>query len=152
MLENAVASVGPLRIIKYQYDQHFSHSGREITYEQFSNLLLSADNNYDIKFYSSGSRSSRKVYATDSNNNNFSRDSISDFTEEHIDYDIDASASTLLIDISNESPNAYMPKDDFSALIFGVRHFLTWKQSYCEAGLEVAMMMKRIIVKMFIKP
>ena len=86
MLENLVASVGTLRAIKDQSDQHFSHSGREITYERCPNLLFSESNNYDMKISSSGSQSSRKVYATDSNNINFSRDSIYDFTEEKIDY------------------------------------------------------------------
>ena len=76
MLENALASVGTLRTIKDQTDQHFSHSGRELTYEQYSNLIMSAANNYDIKFSSSGIQSSRKVYVTDSNNNKISRDSI----------------------------------------------------------------------------
>ena len=85
MLENKVDSIGPLRAIKNQSDQYLSHSGRELTYEQYSNLLLSAANNYDIPFSSSGSQSSRKVYVTDSNNSNFSRDYISDFTEENID-------------------------------------------------------------------
>ena len=47
MLENVVSSVRNLRTIKDQSDQHFSHSGRDLTYEQCSNLLLSAANNHD---------------------------------------------------------------------------------------------------------
>ena len=74
-----------------------------------------------MQFTSSGSKSSRKVYVTNSNNNNFSRDSISDFTQENIDYDIDASASALLINIANKNPNTYMPREDFSALSPEVR-------------------------------
>ena len=48
MLENAVASVAPLCAIKDQSDQHFSHSGRELSCQQYSNLLLPAATNYDI--------------------------------------------------------------------------------------------------------
>ena len=49
ILENAVASVRIIRAIKDQSDQNFSHSGRELTHEKYSNLLLSAANKYDIK-------------------------------------------------------------------------------------------------------
>ena len=69
-----------------------------------------------MQFTSSGSQSSRKVYVTESNNSNFSRDSISDFTEDNLTYDIDTSTSTLLINMSNQSPNTYTPKEDFIAL------------------------------------
>ena len=74
-----------------------------------------------MQFSSSGIQSSRKVYVTDSNNTNFSRDSISDFTEENIDYDIDVSSSTLSINMSNQNTNTYTPKEDFSALSPEVR-------------------------------
>ena len=58
MLENAVASVAHLRAIKDQADQHSEHSGEVLSYEQYSNLLLSAATNYDMTFSSSGSQSS----------------------------------------------------------------------------------------------
>ena len=69
-----------------------------------------------MQFNSSGSQSSQKFYVTDSNNNNLYRDSVSDFTEENIDYNIDASASTLLLNMVNKNPNAYTSKEEFSAL------------------------------------
>ena len=81
ILENAVASVGPLRAIKDQSDQHFSHIGRELTHDQHSNLIFSSATNYDTPFSSSGSQISRKFYVTESSNSNFSRDSIYDFSE-----------------------------------------------------------------------
>ena len=56
------------------------------------------------------------MHVTDSNDSNFSRDYISDFTEENIGCDIDVSASTLLVNMSNQSPINYIPKEDFSAL------------------------------------
>ena len=75
-------------------------------YEKYSNLLLSVANNDDIQFTSSGSQSSRKAYATYSNNNNLSCNSISYFTEEKVDYDIDASTRTLLINMANQNKNS----------------------------------------------
>ena len=78
-------------------------------------------NDHGMQFSSTGSQSSPKAHVTDSNNYGFSRDSISDFTEENIDYDIDASASILLINMSHQSPNDYMPKEDSSALSPEVR-------------------------------
>ena len=101
LLENKVASVGPLRAIKDQHNQHFSHSGRELTYGQHFNLLLSEATNYDMKFSPSGSQISRKFHVTESNNSNFSCDSISDFTEDNMNYDIDASTNTFFVNISN---------------------------------------------------
>ena len=37
-------------------------------------------------------------------------------TKEDIDYDIDASASALLVNMTNQSPNTYIPREDFSSL------------------------------------
>ena len=85
LLENAVASVAPLRAIKDQSDQHLSHNRQELTYEQYSNLLLSAATNYDAQLSSSSGQSSRKVYITETDNFNFSRNSISEVTEENND-------------------------------------------------------------------
>ena len=70
---------------------------------------------------SSGSQISRKFYVTESNNSNFSSDSIYDFTEDNVNYDIDASASALLINMSNQSPNTCTSKEDFSTLSPEVR-------------------------------
>ena len=63
------------------------------------------------------------MYVTESNDSNFSRDSISDFIEDNANYDIDSSASTLLINMHNQSPNACMPKENFNALSPEVRQF-----------------------------
>ena len=74
-----------------------------------------------MHFSSSESQSSRRLHVTESNNSNFSHDSISDFTDDNMNYDIDASARTLLINMSNQSPNTWMPKEKFSALSPKVR-------------------------------
>jgi len=52
MLQNAVHPVTALRAIKDQADQHKTHSGITITYEQYCNLLLSAASNYDASYAS----------------------------------------------------------------------------------------------------
>ncbi len=50
MLQNAVHPVTALRAIKDQADQHKTHSGITLTYEQYCNLLLSAASNYDASY------------------------------------------------------------------------------------------------------
>ena len=90
-------------------------------HDQCSNLIFSAATYYDMKCSSSGIQSSRKIYITEPNNSNFYCDSISYFTEDNANYDMDASANTLLINMSNQIPNTFMPKKDFSALIPEVR-------------------------------
>ena len=42
-------------------------------------------------------------------------------SHKNIDYDIDASTSTLLINMANQNLNAYIPKEDFSDLSPEVR-------------------------------
>lgn len=59
---------------------------------------------------------SRKVYTTDSGNSNIFHDAISEVTEENADYNIDASASALLVNMTNQSPNTCMPRENFSSL------------------------------------
>ena len=70
-----------------------------------------------MQLSSSGSQRLLKAYVTDSSNANFSCDSISNFIEENIDYNIDASARTLLINMSNQSKNTHIPKEAVSTLI-----------------------------------
>ena len=62
MLENAVASVKPLRSVKEQVDKMFTHACKLLDYDQHATLLLSAPTNYDLQFLSSSSRSTRKVH------------------------------------------------------------------------------------------
>ena len=71
--------------MKDQHDRHFLHSGKELTHEEFSNLILSLSTNYDTQFSSSSGQSSRKVYVTEVDDSNFSRTSIYEVTEENVD-------------------------------------------------------------------
>ena len=67
MLENVVHPLAELRAIKIQADHHRVQSGQSLTYDQYSDLLLSAATSYDAQFLSkSANRSSaRKVYQHD---------------------------------------------------------------------------------------
>jgi hypothetical protein len=50
MLQNAVRPVQELRAVKTQADQHKTQTGKELTYDQYVNLLLSAASAYDAQF------------------------------------------------------------------------------------------------------
>ena len=82
LLKNAVSSVGPLSAMEDQSDKHLLHSGKELTHDQYSNLLSSVVANYGTQFSSSSGQSSKKVHVTEADNYNFSRDSPSEVTEE----------------------------------------------------------------------
>ena len=113
-LENSVASVQPLRTIKYQADQHFSQTGRELDYDQHTTLLFSTETNYDTQFNSLFARSPRKVCNTELEGSDFELDSPSEVTEDP-DYDIDASETTLLANMNkrgNSNPESYLPSVD----------------------------------------
>jgi hypothetical protein len=47
MLQNAVHPVQELRAVKTQADQHKTQTGKELTHDQYVNLLLSAASAYD---------------------------------------------------------------------------------------------------------
>jgi hypothetical protein len=50
MLQNAVHPVQELRAVKTQADQHKTQTGKELTYDQYVILLLSAASTYDAQF------------------------------------------------------------------------------------------------------
>jgi hypothetical protein len=50
MLQNAVHPVQELRAVKTQADQHKTQTEKELTYDQYVNLLLSAASAYDAQF------------------------------------------------------------------------------------------------------
>ena len=60
LLENVVASVMPLRSVKYQHDQLFTHTGKILDFEVCVRLLLSASTGYDSQFASTSTRSTRR--------------------------------------------------------------------------------------------
>ena len=88
LLKNTVASVNPLRAIKGQADHHLTHSGQELNYDKCSNIILLESNNYDSQFSSSSSQSSIKVCKTKIGDAQLSHNSISEVTEENLDYEI----------------------------------------------------------------
>jgi hypothetical protein len=63
MLENAVAPLEELRQIKNNADLHTTRTGESLTYDQYSNLLLSAASAYDSMYTQPKSQTKqRNVY------------------------------------------------------------------------------------------
>jgi DNA-binding MarR family transcriptional regulator len=63
MLENAVAPLEELRQVKNNADLHTTRTGESLTYDQYSNLLLSAASAYDSMYTQSKSQTKqRNVY------------------------------------------------------------------------------------------
>ena len=65
MLENAVSSVNDLRQVKTNADLEQTKTGHDITYDQYTSLLLSAATSYDKESGSQQRRQRRAVYAHD---------------------------------------------------------------------------------------
>ena len=81
-------------------------------------MLLSAANNCDSQFVPAHAKSQRRVHTTEIGNHDFNQDSPSEITED-IEYNIDASASTLLASVTNRSNyslNSYLSPEDFNSL------------------------------------
>ena len=81
-------------------------------------MLLSAATNYNLQFVSSSSKITRKVHNTELKYSIFAIDSPSEVTED-VDYDIDASATTLLANMTNRgntNPDSYLTSEDYSSL------------------------------------
>ena len=84
-------------------------------------MLLSASTNYDSQLSSSSRKISRKLFSTEADDAAFSSNVISKITEENVEYEIDISASTLLVNMTNQSSNTYTPKENYSSLSPEVR-------------------------------
>ena len=118
MFENVLTSVQLLSDVKDQADQHFTHTCIHLDYDQCATLLLSAETNYDAQFNSSSARRSRKVYNTELGGSGFELDSPSEVAKD-LDYDIYASATTLLANITNRGNSnsySYLPSEDYTSL------------------------------------
>ncbi len=89
MLENAVAPVTELRQVKINADLEKTKNGRNLTYEEYLNLLLSAATNYDIQFASK--KTKRQVFI-----HNLIDHDDDCINEDDAYYDIDAPVSLIL--------------------------------------------------------
>ena len=118
LLVNAVKSNSELRDVKDQTDQMHAQIGRELTCDQCSTLFLSASTKYDSQFNSMSAKTSRRFYHAEIGDNNFDQESPSEVTED-FDCNIDASATTLLVNINNleiTNSNSYLPPEDYNLL------------------------------------
>ena len=90
----------------------------ELNYDQYCTLLLSAANNYDSQFVSTQTKNPRRVYSTNIGDYGFHQDLPAEVAED-FEYDIDATASALLANITNmntPNTNSYLPSEDFNSL------------------------------------
>jgi hypothetical protein len=90
MLENAVAPIAELRQVKINDDLEKTKNGRNLTYEEYLSLLLSAATNYDIQFASK--KPKRQVFTHSFHDHN-DDDS---YDDDPACYDIDAPVSLIL--------------------------------------------------------
>jgi hypothetical protein len=98
LLENAVHPLEELRAVKNQADQHKVQGGKELTYDEYESLLLSAANNYDSQFKpKSGPNGRRAVYLHDTS------DADADDQHQADDYDIDTPIDTILANAHNRN-------------------------------------------------
>ena len=113
LLQNAVALAKPLRVVKDQYVQCFTYSGKMINYDQHTALLLSSETGYNSQFSSASSVSARKFYWTELEDSDFEIDLPSAVAED-LEHAIDASDTTLLANITNlGNSDNYLPSDDY---------------------------------------
>ena len=114
MLENAVAPITELRQVKINADLEKTKNGRNLTYEEYLNLLLSAATNHDIQFASKKPKRQVFVHSLIDHDDDC-------FGEDDAYYDIDAPVSMILANSTerrnqrpggNGKPNVVrMPRD-----------------------------------------
>ena len=111
MLENAVHPIDSLRIVKTQADQHKAHSGTDLTYSQYTSLLLSAAQQHDKQLMepSKPRFPRRKVYSHEIEYGEPFE--MSDpYSFEETEYDIDSSIGSLSVNQTFTKPSKYFPR------------------------------------------
>ncbi|HEY9711418.1 MAG TPA: hypothetical protein V6D48_24640 [Oculatellaceae cyanobacterium] len=97
MLENAVHPITELRQVKLQADQFKTQSGKQLTYEEYCSLLLSAAQQYDMQ---RGSRPDKLAKCRIYEHNFDYTNSAEDAYEDAEQYDIDLSVDTILVNVN----------------------------------------------------
>ena len=126
MLENAVHPLEALRAVKTQATQLKAHSGNDLTYPQYTDLLLSAAQQHDKSLVSTPGRvPRRRVYAHDI-----------DYGEDPSDYDvhsIDSDIDAILIhnSMTNPRPVPRLTHDQWTRLTDEAKR--TWNLLSAEA-------------------
>ena len=99
MLQNAVHPITELRAVKNNADLEKTRTGTELSYDQYTSLLLSAASAYDTQFQVNKRSSKRLVYTHD----------VTDYDQDFDDgedlYDIDMSVATLQAHMHDRSSN-----------------------------------------------
>ena len=115
MLENAVHNIPELRSVKIQAAQHKTHTGLELTYQQYCSLLLSAAQQHDKQLMPHGTRQSqrRHVYMQDiSSDLQIDGESLHDIAS----FDIDSSIDTISAYNSNWRPGPRLTREQWHKL------------------------------------
>ena len=107
MLENAVHPIESLRIVKTQASQHKAHTGIDLTYPQYTSLLLSAAQQHDKQMLDPEKVQypRRKVYNHEYGYGESQSDNYYD--NSNTKYDIDSTIS--LLSINQAIQNYYNP-------------------------------------------
>ena len=128
MLENAVAPIKELRQVKNNAELLKTRTGDTLTFDDYTNLLLSAATSYDVAM-SKPQSMRRQVYQHDmcdfGMNNLHDEDEIGNFVPDHDAYGIDTSMSTIQVNMYNrqakstsksDTPRVRMSRDKWFAL------------------------------------
>ena len=111
MLENAVHPIDSLRMVKTQADQHKAHTGNDLTYSQYTSLLLSAAQQHDKQLMepSKPRFPHCKVYSHEMEYGE-SYDMSDPYPSEEDQYDIDSSIGFLNINQAYSKPSKPFPR------------------------------------------
>ena len=112
MLENAVHPIEPLRMVKIQAAQHKAHTGVDLTYPQYTSLLLSAAQQHDKQLMDpSKARYPRcKVYSHELDYENSLEVYNTNCSDDVFYYDIDSSVEHLSINQTISKPSPFYPR------------------------------------------
>ena len=110
MLENAVHPIDSLRMVKTQSEQHKAHTGIELSYSQYTSLLLSAAQQHDKQLLDipKSKLPRHKVYSHEIDYGEpYEISDCYSHDEEH--YDIDSSISALSVNQAFSKPAKAFP-------------------------------------------
>ena len=97
MLQNALALVKALKAVKDQANQFKTTTGKDLSYNEYSTLVILAAINHNTQFQIKTSKPSRKVYYHE--HTDFSG------SDNEKEYEIDSSISTILANVTKQSRN-----------------------------------------------
>jgi hypothetical protein len=114
LLQNAVHSIPELRAIKVQAEQLKAHTGKDLTYDQYCSLLLSASQQHDRQNLNPSNKQAwRRIYAHQLDTDNY-EDKEEYFS--HLDYNIDHSIDTMEVYAANFTRGLQLSSEQWHSL------------------------------------